>query len=265
MRRLSQQAPAVARTGAALSLHARACTLPGKTRTDAYPFPGDAPMQPATAVRFLAIPLRAAPLMLIAIFSALLVLAAKATLLGLPLALVLLSGFFNYAFVLLDCVADGVKEPPVLSIEMMNPIGGQRSLMLLVVVVSVFFLSSAAIYWFGIWFAVAMGAACAIVLPAMLAVQGATGSVAQSFNLLTCLRLIGRLGADYALILASIALMVSARTPTSDSPPAAIYCIWSDWHAMQATARRRGTCCGTSSASTPMTLRTLPPMRCCSN
>lgn len=164
-------------------------------------------MQPATVVRFLAIPLRMAPALLIATFSLLLVLATKATLLGIPLALVLLSGFFNYAFILLDGIADGARELPVLSIEMLNPISGQRSLVLLTVVVIAFFASSAATYWFGPWFAIAGAGVCATVLPAMIAVQGATGSVAQSLNPLTCFRLMQRLGADYALILAGIALL----------------------------------------------------------
>lgn len=148
-----------------------------------------------------------APALLIATFSLLLVLATKATLLGIPLALVLLSGFFNYAFILLDGIADGARELPVLSIEMLNPISGQRSLVLLTVVVIAFFASSAATYWFGPWFAIAGAGVCATVLPAMIAVQGATGSVAQSLNPLTCFRLMQRLGADYALILAGIALL----------------------------------------------------------
>lgn len=164
-------------------------------------------MQPATVVRFLVIPLRMAPALLIATFSLLLVLATKATLLGIPLAFVLLSGFFNYAFILLDGIADGAHELPVLSIEMLNPISGQRSLVLLIVIVIAFFASSAATYWFGPWFAIAGAVVCATVLPAMIAVQGATGSVAQSLNLLTCFRLMQRLGTDYALILAGIGLL----------------------------------------------------------
>lgn len=153
-----------------------------------------------------------APLLLIATFSVLLALATKATLLGIPLALVLLSGFFNYSFILLDGVADGVREPPVLSIEMLNPVSGQRSLVLLIVIVIVFFASSAATYWFSPWIAIAGAALCTVVIPAMIAVQGATGSVAQSLNPLTCLRLIQRLGTDYALILVSITVLGIAAT-----------------------------------------------------
>ena len=124
----------------------------------------------------------------------------------------MLSGFFNYAFILLDGVADGAREPPVLSIEMLNPVSGQRSLVLLIVIVIVFFTSSAATYWLGPWSTMSGAVLCSIVLPAMIAVQGATGSVAQSLNPVTCLRLIQRLGTDYLLILASIALLGIAGT-----------------------------------------------------
>lgn len=49
-------------------------------------------------------------------------------------------------------------------------------------------------------------------MAAMIAVQGASGSVAQSLNPLTCLRLIQRLGTDYLLILSSIVLLGIAGT-----------------------------------------------------
>ena len=68
-------------------------------------------------MRFLAVPLSMAPLLVVIVFGALLWLSAKASLLGLPLGLLLLTGLFNYTFALFDSVVDGA-EPPVLSIEM---------------------------------------------------------------------------------------------------------------------------------------------------
>ncbi len=40
---------------------------------------------------------------------------------GLPLAMLILSRFFKYGFALLDKVADGVNEPPVLSLRDAQP------------------------------------------------------------------------------------------------------------------------------------------------
>src|SRR5262245_3959407 len=73
-------------------------------------------MQASAVLRYLALPLRGAAAVLIAVFALLLLVAIKARWLGIPLALLLLSWFFKYAFVLLDHVTDGAIEPPVLSI-----------------------------------------------------------------------------------------------------------------------------------------------------
>lgn len=155
---------------------------------------------------YLAVPLRTAPLLLIAIFALLFLIAFKAGLLGIWLGFVLLSGFLNYGFILLDSVAGGEDEPPVLSVEMMNPLNGGRWLMMLVIAGGAFFVSDAAGYWFGPTLAKLLGFAVAMFIPAMIAVQGATGSVVQSFNLLRCWRLMLRLGVDYLLIVVCVAL-----------------------------------------------------------
>ena len=157
--------------------------------------------------RYMAVPLRTAPVLLIVIFSALMVLAIKATLFGIALALLLLSGFFKYSFVLLDQLADGKTEPPVLSIEMMNPIGESRSLPALIFVVAVFFASDAAVYWLGSFLSVVTGVLVLAVLIAIVAVQGATGSLAQSLNPVRCWRLVLRLRGDYVMVLACAVLL----------------------------------------------------------
>lgn len=55
-----------------------------------------------------------------------LVLAIRAGLVWIPLALALLLSLFNYAYVLLEQVANGAREPPVLALEMLNPLNQQR-------------------------------------------------------------------------------------------------------------------------------------------
>jgi hypothetical protein len=151
-------------------------------------------------LRYLVVPLRTAPLLLIFVFSALMTLAIKATLFGIALGIVLLSGFFKYSFVLLDQLTDGKMDPPVLSIEMMNPIDEHRSLLVLVFVVAAFFGSDAAVYWLGPIFSIVIGVLSLAALLAIIAVQGATGSLAQSLNPIRCLRLILRLRGDYVLV-----------------------------------------------------------------
>lgn len=164
-------------------------------------------MGAAAILRYLAIPLRTAPLLLIGTFSILLVVAAKAGLIGIPLGLILLSWFTKYSFVLMDAMAEGVVEPPVLSIEMVNPLSEQRPLVLLALTIGLFYASDSASYWIGERGALVLTFAVGAVLPAVVAVQGATGMVVQSLNPRRVLALIARLRGDYAVILGFIGLV----------------------------------------------------------
>lgn len=172
------------------------------------------------AARYLAVPLKPAPLILIGVLSVLFKWSQITLLLGsfrqtatlaalvyLPAHIVLLTAFFKYSFVLLDSVAKGAKEPPVLSIEMMNPIGEGQLLLFLLLVIALFIGSKAASYWVGPVFAGFFASACLVTLPAMVAVQWQTGSLARSLNLVRCFRLMRQLGRDYLLTLGCIALL----------------------------------------------------------
>ena len=164
-------------------------------------------MSAAAILRYLAIPLRMAPLLLIGTFSVLLVVAVKAGLFGIALGLILLSWFTKYAFVLMDQLTEGVTEPPVLSIEMVNPISEQRPMVMLLLTIGLFYSSNAADYWIGKPGALVLMIAVAAILPAIVAVQGATGMVVQSLNPRRVFGLIWRLRGDYVLILGFIALV----------------------------------------------------------
>ena len=164
-------------------------------------------MGAAAILRYLAVPLRMAPLLLIGTFSVLLVVAVNAGFLGIPLGLILLSWFSKYSFVLMDRLAEGVVEPPVLSTEMVNPLDEQRPLILLVMTIGLFYAVDAASYWVGGRGALVLLIAVGAILPAVVAVQGATGTVVQSLNPRRVLGLIGRLRGDYLLILGFIALV----------------------------------------------------------
>lgn len=183
------------------------------------------------ALRYVTAPLRTAPLLFIVVFSVLFLIAVSAGLIGIWLGWVLLSGFLNYGFILLDSVASGEREPPVLSIEMMNPMNGARWLMMLVIVAAGFFVADAAVYWLGPVLGTAMGVIAAATLPAVIAVQGATGSVIQSLNLMRCWRLIVRLRGDYACIVLWVAFYGSIshvlfRTSIGDALPLIVRIAW---------------------------------------
>lgn len=164
-------------------------------------------MGAAAIFRYLAMPLRTAPLLLIGTFSVLLIVAAKAGLIGIPLALILLSWFSKYSFVLMDRLAEGVTEPPVLSTEMVNPLDEQRPMILLLMAIGLFYATDSASYWIGQTGALVLMFAVGALLPAVVAVQGATGTVVQSLNPRRVLGLIARLRGDYILILGFIALV----------------------------------------------------------
>lgn len=155
------------------------------------------------------LPLKGGALAVIVVFALLLALAARGKLFGLPLALIVLSWFFKYSFVLLDHVIGGGNDPPAFSLEMINPVSEQRSFVLLILVVGLFFATSSASYWFGPVLGTLLGIAVAAILPAIIGVQGATGSLLQSLNLARCVRLIVRLGRDYAAIVTCAALVLA--------------------------------------------------------
>jgi hypothetical protein len=164
-------------------------------------------MGAAAIIRYLAMPLRTAPLLLIGTFSILLIVAARAGIVGIPLGLILLSWFSKYSFVLMDRLAAGVVEPPVLSTEMVNPLDEQRPMILLLMAIGLFYATDSASYWIGKQGALVLMFAVGALLPAVVAVQGATGTVVQSLNPRRVLGLIVRLRGDYLLILGFIVLV----------------------------------------------------------
>jgi hypothetical protein len=162
-------------------------------------------MSVLSLLRYLVLPLRGGCGFLIAVFTLLLLVAIQARFFGIPLALILLSWFFKYAFVLLDQTADGAAEPPVLSIEMVNPANEQRPLGLLLLVIAGYSVSVRTGVWMGeaaMWTLRVLGL---LLLPAVVSVQATTGSVLASLNPLAWLDLVRRLGLHYVWILVCIA------------------------------------------------------------
>lgn len=160
-------------------------------------------------MRYLAVPARPAPLILILVFAFGLTLAAHGGLLGLPLAILLLSWLFKYAFVVFDTVARGFLEPPVLSVEMVNPVDEQRPLGMLLIA-GVFYGATKFLgAHVGEWFATALRTAGLLVLPAAVAVLGSTGRILDAINPVLLAGLVRRLGLHYLVLLGLAAAFVT--------------------------------------------------------
>ncbi|HEY6926113.1 MAG TPA: hypothetical protein VI653_21705, partial [Steroidobacteraceae bacterium] len=128
----------------------------------------------------------------------------QARIMGLLLAVLLTSWFFKYCFILLDAVVAGAEEPPVLSIEMVNPVDEQRPL------------AQAALIAGGAWLAFESGKLTVaalgwltggillLLLPASIAVLGMSSNLLRAAwppELLSVIRGIGR---DYVALLVLI-------------------------------------------------------------
>lgn len=161
-------------------------------------------MHAMETLRYLLIPLRGASLVLIVLFSFLLLLAAQGGLMGLPLALIVLSWFFKYGFALLDKVADGVNEPPVLSYEMVNPANESRPLGLLAIVGLFYLLTGMLQPALGASAVTVLRAIGLLLAPAIIMVQVMEGFF-ESLNPLKLLQIIVRVADSYLLILALLA------------------------------------------------------------
>ena len=158
-------------------------------------------MNRLASLRYLTLPLHAAPLLLVAIFSVLLRLAFHAGLLGLPAVLIVGSWFFKYAFMLLDHAVQGRPGAPVLSVDAANPLGEMRPL-LYGMTVGAFYLATAAL---GEATSPALASGLRLLgllaLPAILATHAITGSYTESLNPATVIGVARRLGAGYVVVL----------------------------------------------------------------
>jgi hypothetical protein len=154
------------------------------------------------------LPARPTPLVLIVCFALGLTLAARASLLGLPLALILLSWFFKYAYVVLDTTLRGFDEPPVLSVDMVNPASEQRPLGQLLIIGVFYGATRAAEPLIGSSTVTVLRIAALALLPASVAVLGLSRSILEAVNPVVLLKTIRLLGASYLLLVAALALPV---------------------------------------------------------
>lgn len=158
-------------------------------------------MQAMETLKFLLVPLRSSAPALIALFSVLFVIAAGGGLLGLPLVLLVTSWFFHYGYAVLDQVADGHAEPPVLAYEMVNPAHERRPLGLLLLVAVFYGATEVLDGSLGSEAIAILRMVGVLLVPAIILAQ-AGGSFLQSLNPLLWLQILTRMPGTYALILA---------------------------------------------------------------
>jgi hypothetical protein len=154
--------------------------------------------------RYLLFPFRGAAAMLVLTFTLGFWIAFHAGWMGIPLALLLVSWFFKYCFVLLDAVIAGAQEPPVLSIEMVNPVDEQRPLAQAILIVGGGVLAFEVGKLTAIWLGWLVAALLLFLLPASIAVLGMSGNPLRAAWPPELWSLIRGLGRNYVLLTGSL-------------------------------------------------------------
>jgi hypothetical protein len=138
------------------------------------------------------------------VFALLLSIAAKAGLMGIPMAFILTSWFFKYAYILFDHTVRGFDEPPTLDIQMLNPLDEQRPLAQVVILGLIY----AAVYFaqrtMGPTLALVLAVVAALFLPASVAILGLERNIFKAVYPVAWVRMVLGLGPMYALVLAII-------------------------------------------------------------
>lgn len=155
-------------------------------------------------LRYALRPARGGAALVLLVFAPLALFAKIGGLLGLPLALLLASSFFKYAYVLFDSTVRGVEETPALDMEVLHPFNEYRPLLQLAILAALG--GTAMLAWERL--APAAGAAVAItalvLLPASVGVLGLEGKPLTALNPIAWLRLIRGLGLWYLVLLGLI-------------------------------------------------------------
>jgi hypothetical protein len=153
--------------------------------------------------RYLLWPFTLTPLLLVGIFTILWVLAIHARLTGILMDVILFSWFNKYCFAFLDAIIAGAAEPPVMSVEMVNPFNEQRPIVLL----ALLSLDLSLVYFaatFSHALAVALGAMVIALLPANVAVLSLTSSMFHMVSPVTLVRLIRGWGLHYLWLIGGL-------------------------------------------------------------
>jgi hypothetical protein len=151
--------------------------------------------------RHFARPARGGAAAVVIVFAFLLVIAAQARFIGIPLALLVTSWFFKYAYILFDHTVRGFDEPPTLDIQMMNPVDEQRPLAQVLILALLGFAVKLTWDHVGPVAAVGLAAVCLFFLPASVAILGLESNILKAANPLYWFNLVRGLGMLYGAVL----------------------------------------------------------------
>ena len=160
----------------------------------------------SAVIRHLLRPARGGAAAVLIVFAILLTIASKAGLItGIVMGVMVMSWFFKYAYVLFDHTVRGFDEPPVLDVDMLNPLDEQRPLaqvvILALIVVAVIYVK----HTLGSAVAVFIAVAAALFIPASVAVLGLESNIIKAANPIAWVRMVLGLGPMYLLVLSVIA------------------------------------------------------------
>jgi hypothetical protein len=170
--------------------------------------------------RYLLMPFHVAPLILVSVFTVVWGYAIKGGIIGIPADIILTSWFSKYCYVLLDAVVAGHKEPPVLSVEMLNPVDEQRPLIQAIIVALGFIASWWVYHTIGPVAGLALGALLISALPATVALLAIGDSWVHALSPMAIGRVMRGLGLAYVAVLAITlggALVILTLALTVDS------------------------------------------------
>jgi hypothetical protein len=146
-------------------------------------------------------PIRGGAAAVVVVFAFLLFIAAKAGFVGIPLALIVISWFFKYAYILFDHTVRGFDEPPTLDIGMVNPLGEQRPLGQVLILGLIGFAVYRAYAHFGIGVGLGLGLGSLFFLPASVGVLGLESNILKAAYPVAWFRLVRGLGWLYGAVL----------------------------------------------------------------
>jgi hypothetical protein len=164
-------------------------------------------MSVSSFLRYLLLPVSSfTVLVFIAVVSLGLTLALHAGFLGLGVAGLLFVWLFNYGFILLETIANGTREPPVLAIEMLNLANEWRPLVMLgITLVAATVLGLVAVEGSAVA-SIALGIVFFAALPASIGALAVGSSTWQALNPSVLWHIVRSLGLSYLLIVAVVLL-----------------------------------------------------------
>jgi hypothetical protein len=163
-------------------------------------------------LRPILVPFQPASLLIVVLFAPLLSFFAGGGILGLFGAVILQIWVFKYCYVVLEQVADGAREPPVMSLDMLSPLE-TRPWMQLALVAGGLLLCQ----WLGGEQGEWLGFLLLLAFPASVALLGMGEGVFRAMNPLAWWRVARGLGPVYLVLLALLALVAFVFRAVADA------------------------------------------------